>query len=47
MSTLIFLSLGCIIEAVATPIEKAINRPKFKGYRKPDHKKGSGWNVRA
>lgn len=39
MSALVFLSLGCIIEAVATPIEKAIFRPKSKVYRKPDHKK--------
>lgn len=39
MSALIFLSLGCIIEAVATPIEKAINRPKFKGYRKRNNPK--------
>lgn len=34
MTAFVFLSLGCIFEAVATPIEKAINRPKSKVYRK-------------
>lgn len=39
MSALIFLSLGCIFEAVAAPIEAAIKYPRPKIYRKPDHKK--------
>ena len=34
MSTLVFLSLGCLFEAIAAPIESAINKPRPKVYRK-------------
>lgn len=36
MTSLVFLALGCIIEAVAAPIESIKNRPRLKVYRKPD-----------
>ena len=39
MTTLVFLSLGCLIEAITAPIEAAINKPRPKVYRKPDQKK--------
>ena len=37
MSAVIILSLGCLIEAITAPIEAAINKPRPKVYRKPDH----------
>lgn len=36
MTAFVFLSLGCILEAIAAPIESAIMKPRPKVYRKPD-----------
>lgn len=38
MTTLVILSLGCVLEALTSPIEAAIKRPRPKVYRKPDRR---------
>lgn len=37
MSILLIMSAACLIEAITAPIEAAINKPRPKVYRKPDH----------
>lgn len=37
MSIVFFMTAACILEAITAPIEAAINKPRPKVYRKPDH----------